>query len=73
MPLSDALERFAHLGISMAVDVVHMFRQVSPVQGRMAPDQALAQLLRGTGLNMRSVGSGSIPHIASMRRDCRRL
>lgn len=57
-PLKEALARFDALTLRSVFfpSALVEGRSASPVQGRMAPDEALNRLLRGSGLAARAVG-----------------
>lgn len=59
-PLAAALDALARqTGVSVAFDAGALARVETPgLQGRLAPAEALAQLLRGTGYAASAVGSG---------------
>ena len=61
-PLPRALERFSEqTGISILVtsDLIRN-KSAAPVRGRMAPGEALARLLKNTGLDARRIGEASM-------------
>lgn len=61
-PLASALNRFADVSGRAALfsSTLVAGRTASPVQGRLAPREALQRLLEGTGLAMEEVGAGRV-------------
>lgn len=61
MPLSRAIDIYANTtGISVAVEVAHMYTRTHSVSGRMTAEQALHTMLLDTGLLWRSNEPGAV-------------
>ncbi len=73
-PLATALERFMEAtNVAVVVDAAAIAGRASAaVQGSLSPDKALRELLIGTGLDVRPIGSAAytlvpLPQIAASR------